>query len=199
MATISGGVNLLPRLTKAELVKEQRRSTVTLGTAAITLLVSVISVILLLFNLYQKYSIEGTDLPVLKLEGLNGKIQQLNAQIDSNEDLLSVHTELATKLNFVGEIIANRPDYQRTLDRLQDLLPSEIEVKSYEINENYEVELSGISKDYFSIALFVNRAQKEDLTQGYFDMFTLESANLNEDRVNFTISAVAIFPEEETI
>lgn len=190
------GINLLPKLTKKELVQTRKRTNLVLGTAAITLIVSLISGGMLLFNLYQKYSIEGLDFAFIHIDGLQGKVEDLESEIQDYRSVLAAHTELATKVNFVNEIVYYRPDYQRTLDRIQALLPDNMDIKGYEIAETNELTISGETDDYYSLALFISRAQKQDLTEGYLSDFYLESASFKDDKLNFSISAIAVFPDE---
>ena len=73
MAIKIKGINLLPGLTKAEVVQERRKGSLMMGTASLTFLVSLVSVIMLFFNLYQRYTIQGTNLPFLELQGLESQ------------------------------------------------------------------------------------------------------------------------------
>lgn len=199
MAIKFKGINLLPGLTRAEVVQEKRKGSLVLGTASITFLVSLISVGLLFYSLYQSYTIQGTNLPFLEIQGLDSQISSLNGQVEQYREVLSAQTELSTKVNFVNNILLGRPDYQATLARVQALLPEDIDIREYNIDEANQIQLTGYAKDYFNLAIFINRAQKPDLTEGYLSNFFLERATLRDDRVDFTISAVAVFPEESEV
>lgn len=199
MVAKAKGINLLPHLTKAEVLQERKKSSITLGTASVTLIVALISVVLVLFNMYQNYSVTGVDFTFLSMPGLDSKISNVKSEIDDYKDVFSAQVELATKVDFVEEVLVGRPDYQMTLDRLQALLPDDIAVDSYEITENNEITISGEAKDYYTLALFISRAQKQDLAEGYFSDFYLERASFKDNVVDFTIGAVAIFPEEDVI
>lgn len=199
MAIKLKGINLLPGLTKAEVIQDRRRGSLVLGTASVTFLVSLVSVGLLFYSLYQNYTIQGTNLPFLQIDGLDSQINNLEGQVEQYSEVLSTQTELSTKVNFVKNIILGRPDYQATLARVQALLPEDIEIREYNIDESNQIQLTGYAKDYFTLAIFINRAQKPDLTEGYLSDFFLERAVLREGRVDFTINAVAVFPEESEV
>ena len=199
MVAKAEGINLLPHLTKAEVLQERKKSSVTLGTATVTLIVALGSVALVLFNMYQGYSITGINLPFFTSRGFDSEIVALKSEVDTYREVLSAQVELATKVDFVEEVLVGSPDYQRTLGRLQALLPGEVVVDDYEITEFSEITISGEAKDYYTLALFISRAQKPDLVQGYFSDFDLERASFRDNAIDFSIIAVAVFPEESLI
>lgn len=198
MAVVSKGVNLLPSLTKREQKGEEQKSNLILGTTGITFLVAVITAGILFYNLYLKYQLDGTSISFLNLPGINNQIDDVNDEIDSKQGFLSEYVGVAKKLEFVEEILALRPDYQKTLDRIQALLPEDMEIISYEINESNEISISGLSKDYYTIALFINRASKVDLAEGYFENFELNEAATSGQVVEFSINAVSVLPGSES-
>ncbi len=197
MAEKGQGVNLLPSLTKGEMKKERQKGQLILGTTGVTFLVALITAGLLFYNLYLQYKVQGAPFDFLNISGLDNQIEEINRDIDSKEDVLTMYTEVGTKVEFINNILLSRPDYQKILDRLQDLLPEDIEIEEYEIDESQTITLTGVSKDYYTLALFISRAQKEDPEKGNFDKFTLESADTRNNAVEFSISANAVFQDEE--
>lgn len=196
MAEKAQGVNLLPSLTKGEIKKERQKGQLILGTTGITFIVALITAGLLFYNLYLQYKVQGAPFDFLNISGIDNQIESVNKEIDSKEDVLTLYTEVGTKIEFINNILLARPDYQKILDRLQDLLPDDIEVEEYEIDESEQITLTGTAKDYYTLALFISRAQKEDPQEGNFDNFHLVNADTRNNIVEFSVTANAVFPEE---
>jgi len=195
----SKGVNLLPRKSRAELKEDSKRTSTVIQSSIVTMIAIFIAVGLLGFNQYQKYTIEGVDLAFLQLKGLDNEIKDLNEQAHTYDDVLGANIELSQKLEFSQVIVEERPDFKKTLDRLISLVPEGIEINRYAIDESDVVAMSGEAPRFFNLAVFVNRAQKEDASQGFFTDFFLDGAAKSGDVVKFSIRAKAIFDPVEII
>ena len=192
----SKGVNLLPRKSRAELKEESKRTSTIIQSSIVTMIAIFIAIGLIGFNQYQKFTIEGADLSFLQIKGLDNEIADLNSEAHQYDDILGASIEIEKKLEFSQDIVEARPDFKKTLDRLLSLVPDGVEVTRYAINEQDIVEMTGTAPKFFNLAVFVNRAQKEDASQGFFTDFFLNGASQTDTDVSFSIRAKAIFEPE---
>ncbi len=168
-------INLIP---KEERVQQAKTKVVKLST--------ILSVVLLVivggvggFYFYKAYTLRS------EVKALDDQISNLRDQINQLSDIEISARNLFSKSNVLGSIFDSRFYYSKMLEELEKSIPSGVVVKTFGLNKDSQISISGTAQTYNQVQEFSNKLLESPL----FTEVSLNSVGLekSEEKINYFI------------
>lgn len=168
-------INLIP---KEERIQQTKTKVVKFSTI-LSVIVLVIVAGIGGFYYYKAYTVRS------ELEMVENNITDLRSQISQLSDIEIDARNLFKKSNTLVSIFDSRLYFSIMLDELEQSVPDGVVVRSFGLNKDMQVSISGTAQTYNEVQDFSNRLLERPL----FTEVSLNSVGLenNDERINFFI------------
>lgn len=187
-------INLLPDLVLKRRHEVQIKRIATLALAGWLGVVALIVVAIFAFSVWQHQLLSNAQSNEAKI----------NAQVNSADNVAFRTDALAVQasLNDLNHLYQNQNRFSQVYSRIAQLLPKTARLESVLLTSANQVQLSGTTDSYLDtgklIAAFKDSANPTNSNQVSFSNVVLNGANLNADKVAFSVTASYAFPTAVT-